>query len=45
MIVDHDFLNQVAKRQIHTFISTGMSTKEDIEECCKIFKKIIVVLN
>ena len=27
MIVDHKFLNAVAKRNKHTFISTGMSTK------------------
>ncbi|MDC0393493.1 N-acetylneuraminate synthase family protein [Candidatus Pelagibacter sp.] len=39
MIVDHDFLNQVAERQTHTFISTGMSTKEDIDNAVKIFKK------
>ena len=39
MIVDENFLNQVAKRQKHTFISTGMSTKEDIDNAVKIFKK------
>ena len=31
MIVDHNFLNEVAKKNKHTFISTGMSTKEDID--------------
>ena len=45
MIVDQEFLNEVAKRKKHTFISTGMSTKEDIDKAVNIFKKIIVVLN
>ena len=39
MIVDHNFLNEVAKTHIHTFISTGMSSKEDIDNAVKIFKK------
>ena len=39
MIVDHDFLNEVAKKQKHTFISTGMSTKNDIDNAVNIFKK------
>lgn len=39
MIVDNNFLNEVAKRHIHTFISTGMSSKEDIDNAVKIFKK------
>tara|TARA_B100000787_G_scaffold47612_1_gene34179 strand:+ start:52 stop:777 length:726 start_codon:yes stop_codon:yes gene_type:complete len=39
MIVDNKFLNEVAKRNKHTFISTGMSTKEDIDNSIKIFKK------
>ena len=38
MIVDKDFLNNVAKRSKHTFISTGMSTKQDIDEAVNIFK-------
>ena len=38
MIVDKLFLEEVAKRKKHTFISTGMSTKEDIENAVKIFK-------
>lgn len=38
MIVDKDFLNNVAKRNKHTFISTGMSTKQDIDEAVRIFK-------
>jgi N-acetylneuraminate synthase len=39
MIVDHKFLNEVAKQNKHTFISTGMSTKEDIDNAVSIFKK------
>ncbi|MDC0352567.1 N-acetylneuraminate synthase family protein [Candidatus Pelagibacter sp.] len=39
MIVDHKFLNAVAKTNKHTFISTGMSTKNDIENAVDIFKK------
>ena len=39
MIVDKDFLNEVAKRKIHTFISTGMSTKKDIDNAVDIFKR------
>ena len=39
MIVDHKFLNAVAERNKHTFISTGMSTKEDIDNAVRIFKK------
>ncbi len=39
MIIDNNFLMQVAKRHKHTFISTGMSTKEDIDKAVKIFKE------
>ena len=39
MIVDNNFLSQVAKRQKHTFISTGMSTKDDVDNAVKIFKQ------
>ena len=39
MIVDQEFLNEVAKKNRHTFISTGMSTKEDIDNAVSIFKK------
>tara|TARA_Y100000768_G_scaffold388180_1_gene382643 strand:+ start:57 stop:947 length:891 start_codon:yes stop_codon:yes gene_type:complete len=39
MIVDNEFLKEVAKQNKHTFISTGMSTKEDIENAISIFKK------
>ena len=39
MIVDHNFLNEVAERKIHTFISTGMSTKDNIDKAVDIFKK------
>ncbi len=39
MIVDLNFLNEVAKRKKHTFISTGMSTKQDIDNAVNIFRK------
>ena len=38
MIVDKNFLNEVAKRKKYTFISTGMSTLNDINDAVKIFK-------
>ncbi len=38
MIVDLSFLKEVATRNKHTFISTGMSTINDIENAVKIFK-------
>jgi len=38
MIVDINFLNEVAKRKKHTFISTGMSTEKDISKAVEIFK-------
>ena len=39
MIVDKFFLNEVAKKHRHTFISTGMSSKNDIDNAVNIFKK------
>jgi N-acetylneuraminate synthase len=39
MIVDLVFLQEVAKRNKHTFISTGMSTKKDIDQAVKIFEE------
>ena len=39
MIVDKIFLEEVAKRNKHTFISTGMSTVENIDYAVQIFKK------
>jgi len=39
MIVDKNFLREVAKEKKHTFISTGMSTMEDIENAVNIFKE------
>ena len=39
MIVDLEFVEEVAKRKKHTFISTGMSTKEDIKSAVDIFRK------
>jgi len=38
MIVDLDFLNLVSKQKKYTFISTGMSTRENIDNAVKIFK-------
>ena len=39
MIVDTNFLIEVSKRKKHTFISTGMSTLDDITNAVNIFKK------
>ena len=39
MIVDKDFLIEVAKQNKKTFISTGMSTYEDIKLAVEIFRK------
>ncbi len=39
MIIDENLLNEIAKRNKHTFISTGMSTKENINNAVRIFKK------
>lgn len=39
MIIDKEFLDNVAKRKKHTFISTGMSTKQEIDNAVNIFKK------
>jgi len=39
MIVSTPFLEEVSKRKKYTFISTGMSSKEDINNAVKIFKK------
>ena len=39
MIVDKKFLVEVSKRKKHTFISTGMSSLEDIKHAVKIFKE------
>ena len=39
MIVDLKFLKEVANRKKHTFISTGMSTKSNIQNAVDIFRK------
>ena len=39
MIVDLKFINEVALRKKHTFISTGMSTKDNVDEAVNIFRK------
>ena len=38
MIVDETLLKEMSQRKIHTFISTGMSTKKNIDNAVKIFK-------
>ena len=38
MIVDQNFLKAVASKGRHTFISTGMSTKDNIDQAVKIFR-------
>jgi N-acetylneuraminate synthase len=40
MIIDNNFLLEVAKRKKHTFISTGMSSFKDIDRAVKIFREI-----
>ncbi len=39
MIVDKNFLNAIADQNKHTFISTGMSSKKNIDEAVEIFTK------
>ena len=39
MIVDKNFLEKVAEEKKHTFISTGMSTIQNIDDAVSIFKK------
>ena len=39
MIIDKTFLEKVAEEKKYTFISTGMSTMQIIEDAVKIFKK------
>ena len=39
MIVDINFLEELSKRKKYTFISTGMSTLEDIDKAVNIFKR------
>tara|TARA_B110001452_G_scaffold226496_1_gene200911 strand:+ start:378 stop:1223 length:846 start_codon:yes stop_codon:yes gene_type:complete len=39
MIIDTNFLKRVAEKKKHTFISTGMSTEENIDNAVKIFNE------
>ena len=39
MIIDLNFLEQIAKKKKYTFISTGMCTMKNIEDAVKIFAK------
>ena len=45
MIVDEIFLNEVAKRKKHTFISTGMSDFNMIDNAVEILEIMIVLLS
>ena len=38
MLVHHELLEKIAEEGKHTFVSTGMSTMEDIEKAVKILK-------
>ena len=38
MIIDKNFLKEVAKKKKHTFISTGMSEEKEIDAAVEIFK-------
>ena len=38
MVVDYGFLNEIAKRGLHTFISTGMTDEKMIDDAVKIFR-------
>ena len=38
MLTDTELLNLVADEKKYTFISTGMSTIEEIEQAVKVFK-------
>jgi N-acetylneuraminate synthase len=38
MIVDKEFLKEIAKQKKYTFISTGMSTKKNIDDAVDIFR-------
>ena len=38
MILNKNFLSSVASKKRYSFISTAMSTKEDIENAVKIFR-------
>ena len=39
MIIHKNVLEKVASEQKHTFISTGMSSMQDIEKAVEIFEK------
>ena len=39
MIIDQIFLKEIAKQKKHTFISTGMSSIQNIEDAVEIFRK------
>ena len=39
MIIDLNLLDEIANRKKHTFISTGMSTIDDIDKAVNLFKK------
>ncbi len=37
MLTHEEFLNEVARRKVHTYISTGMSNEKEIEDAVSIF--------
>ena len=39
MLTNYELLHQIAKKKVTTFISTGMSTMEDVKKAINIFKK------
>ena len=45
MLVNLDLLKMVSEEKKHTFISTGLSSMDDIEKAVKILEKIIAPLN
>ena len=45
MIISKEFLEEVASENKHTFISTGMSSMDQIKTAVDIFKSLIVLLN
>ena len=45
MMVDINFLEAVASKGRHTFISTGMSSEKNIDDAVKIFKNKNYILN
>ena len=45
MLGNFPLLNKITEEKKHTFISTGMSTIEEIDKVVDLFRKKIVILN